>query len=98
MRPAWVYIVASQRNGTIYIGHTIDLPGRVHQHREGRVDNFTRQYGCKRLVWFERFDSIVGARTFEKRMKKWNRAWKLKRIEERNPEWRDLYEELAAHI
>lgn len=97
-RPAWVYIVASQRNGTIYIGHTVDLPRRIYQHREGKMSGFAQKYGCKILVWFERFNTIRDARSFEQRMKKWNRAWKLKRIEERNPHWRDLYDELAAHV
>ncbi|UAB77445.1 GIY-YIG nuclease family protein [Erythrobacter sp. SCSIO 43205] len=96
-RPAWVYIVASQRNGTIYIGHSTDLAQRIHQHREGQVPGFTRKYECKQLVWFERFSNVIEAREFEQRMKKWNRAWKLKRIEERNPQWLDLYEGLASH-
>ena len=97
-RPAWVYIVASQRNGTIYIGHTTDLPQRIFQHRSGEVPGFTLTYGCKLPVWFERFERLVEARTFEQRMKKWNRAWKLKQIEERNPQWRDLYDELTSHV
>ena len=96
--PAWVYIVASQRNGTIYIGHTTDLAQRIYQHRAGTADSFTKKYDCKLLVWFEQFDSIVDARAFEQRMKKWNRAWKLKRIEEMNPQWHDLYDELASHV
>jgi len=96
--PAWVYIVASQRNGTIYIGHTTDLAQRIFQHRAGEVPGFTQKYDCKRLVWFEQFDNVKEAREFEQRMKKWNRAWKLKRIEERNPQWRDLYDELTTHV
>ncbi|MEO0643721.1 MAG: GIY-YIG nuclease family protein [Pseudomonadota bacterium] len=97
-RPAWVYIVASQRNGTIYIGHTTDLAQRIFQHRSSKVPGFTQAYGCKMLFWFERFETVVEARTFEQRMKRWNRAWKLKRIEERNPQWRELYDELASHV
>lgn len=93
-----MYIVASQRNGTIYIGVTTDLAQRIFQHREGKVAGFTRTYGCKRLVWFQGFETIRDARAFEHRMKNWNRAWKIKRIEEVNPEWRDLYPELARHI
>ncbi len=90
--------MASRRNGTIYIGVTTDLPQRAFQHRAGQAAGFTRQYGCKLLVWFEQFENLIDARTFEHRMKNWNRAWKLKRIEERNPEWRDLYPELASHV
>ncbi|MFA9200692.1 MAG: GIY-YIG nuclease family protein [Cypionkella sp.] len=93
-----MYIMASQRNGTIYIGVTTDLPQRAFQHRAGQIAGFTQRYGCKLLVWFERFENLVDARTFEHRMKNWNRAWKVKRIEERNPQWRDLYPELASHV
>ena len=98
MGTAWVYIMASGRNGTIYIGMTTDLPQRVFQHRSGMVPGFTREHGCKLLVWFQGFETIVDARAFEQRMKKWNRAWKLKRIEELSPQWRDLYPELASHV
>ena len=98
MWTAWVYIMASQRNGTIYIGITTDLPQRVFEHRSGMVPGFTLEHGSKTLVWFQGFETIIDARTFEKRMKKWNRAWKLKRIEELNPQWRDLYPELASHV
>jgi len=95
VRPGFVYIMASRKNGTIYIGVTSDLPQRVWQHREGVIDGFTKEYGCKLLIWFEAFESIHDARQFEARMKKWNRAWKIARIEERNPEWADLFETLV---
>jgi putative endonuclease len=90
--------MANRRNGAIYIGMTTDLPLRVMQHKSGAVAGFTKEYGCKMLVWFQGFETIIDARTFERRMKKWNRAWKLKRIEELNPQWRDLYPELASHV
>ena len=82
-----VYILASQRNGTLYIGVTSDLIRRVHQHREGVVPGFTQEHGVKRLVWFEQHSTMEHAILREKRIKKWNRAWKLDLIERRNP-WR----------
>lgn len=77
--------MASQRNGTIYIGMTTDLPQRAYQHKSRMVTGFTREYGCTKLVWFQGFETIIDARAFERRMKKWNRDWKVKRIEEGNP-------------
>jgi putative endonuclease len=93
-RPGYVYIMASARNGTLYIGVTSDLPGRAHQHRNGLIDGFTRNYGCKMLVWYEAHDDIQDARARERQMKKWNRRWKLRVIEEMNPGWDDLFESL----
>jgi putative endonuclease len=93
-RPGYVYIMASRRNGTIYIGVTSDLPGRAYQHRTGLIDGFTRQYGCKILVWYEAHDDIQDARLRELQMKKWKRLWKLRVIEEMNPDWNDLFESL----
>lgn len=90
----FVYIMASFRNGTLYIGVTSDLIKRVWQHREDQADGFTREHRCKALVWFEQFDGIEAAITREKQMKEWQRAWKLRLIEEKNPEWDDLYESL----
>ena len=90
-----VYILASRRDGTLYIGVTSDLPKRVWQHREGDVDGFTKEYGIKTLVWHEMHDNAESAITREKRLKKWNRAWKVHLIEERNPEWNDLYREIC---
>ncbi|MBO9574179.1 MAG: GIY-YIG nuclease family protein [Sphingobium sp.] len=84
--------MASSRNGTLYIGVTSDLTKRVWEHREGVIDGFSKRYGCKLLVWFEAYDDLQEARQREARLKKWNRIWKLSLIEERNPEWRDLYE------
>lgn len=94
-RPGYVYIMASGRNGTIYIGVTNDLLKRVWEHREGVVSGFTKRYGCKLLVWFVAFEDIQDARTHERRMKKWNRVWKLREIEENNPLWQDLYPTLT---
>ena len=90
-KAGYVYIMASQRNGTIYIGVTSDLPKRVSEHREGAMRGFTRKYECKLLVWFQAFDSLDSARHRELQMKEWRRAWKLRVIEETNPRWNDLY-------
>ena len=87
--------MASKRNGTLYIGVTSDLPGRVWQHREGTFDGFTKQYGCKMLVWFAAFDRVEDAIRREKQMKEWKRAWKLRAIEETNPGWNDLFESIC---
>jgi len=90
-----VYLLASKRNGTLYAGVTSNLPARVHQHREGLVRGFAREYGVRLLVWFELHATMESAITREKRIKKWNRAWKLELIEAENPEWRDLAEDFG---
>jgi putative endonuclease len=90
-----VYILASRRNGTLYTGVTSDPPGRIYQHRHGLVPGFTREYGVKLLVWFEQHATMESAIQREKRIKKWNRAWKLQLIEAANPDWRDLAEDLG---
>jgi putative endonuclease len=87
-------MMASQLNGTIYLGVTSDLPARVYQHRNGLVEGFTKKYGCKRLVWYEVHDELESARYRELQLKKWNRQWKLRLIEEKNPDWDDLFESL----
>jgi putative endonuclease len=92
----YVYILASERNGTLYVGVTSDLIRRVWEHREGAVPGFTSKYGVKSLVWFEQHDDIESAIRREKAIKKWRRAWKLSLIEETNPDWRDLYETLTG--
>jgi len=89
--PNAVYIMASGRHGTLYIGVTSDLLGRVSQHREEVNGGFTRRYGVKRLVWFETHDAIVDAIQREKSLKKWKRRWKIELIEGSNPDWNDLY-------
>ena len=90
-----VYILASKRNGTLYAGVTSNLPSRIYQHRIGNVPGFTRDYGVKILVWFEQHATMEEAILREKRLKKWNRAWKLELIEVANPDWRDLAEDLG---
>lgn len=90
-----VYIMASRRNGTLYIGVTSDLPRRAYEHRNGLIGGFARKYGCKRLVWYQVFDDLDAARHRELQMKEWRRAWKLKVIEEMNPDWDDLYGALS---
>ncbi|PKP97618.1 MAG: endonuclease [Alphaproteobacteria bacterium HGW-Alphaproteobacteria-15] len=90
-----VYIMASGRNGTLYTGVTSDLPKRVWQHREGQIEGFTKRYGCKRLVWFERHDTMESAIMREKQIKAGNRKAKLASIEAGNPTWRDLFEDIA---
>ncbi len=85
-----VYLLASRRNGTLYLGVTSHLVQRIHQHREGRLPGFTREYGVKMLVWFEQHATMDAAIQREKRIKKWNRAWKLELIEKDNSDWKDL--------
>lgn len=91
MKRGFVYIMASSRNGTIYIGSTADLVQRVWQHRNGLVAGFTKAHGCKLLVWYETHDDLQEARRRELQLKKWKRQWKLSMIEAVNPEWADLY-------
>lgn len=91
---AWVYILASQKRGTLYIGVTSALVERILRHREGSVEGFTRRYKTNRLVHVEPFDDINEAIAREKALKKWLRAWKIRLIEEGNPDWRDLWFEL----
>jgi putative endonuclease len=91
MKQPAVYILASQRNGTLYIGVTSDLVQRVWQHKNDLVEGFTKKYAVHALVYFELHDDMENAILREKRLKKWNRAWKLRLIEEKNPEWNDLY-------
>ena len=91
MKAGYVYIMASGKNGTIYLGVTSDLAKRAWEHREGVVAGFTKRHGCKLLVWFEVFDDIQQARDRELKMKEWKRAWKIKLIEGRNLDWDDLY-------
>jgi putative endonuclease len=86
--------MANKRNGTIYLGVTSNLPQRIWQHKEGIIEGFTKENDCKLLVWFEAFDDLQVARHRELQMKKWNRLWKLRVIEEMNPDWNDLYESL----
>ncbi len=89
-----VYILASKRNGTLYIGVTSDLVKRGWEHRTNAVDGFTKKYNVHKLVYYEVSDDMISGISREKQLKKWRRAWKLRLIEERNPEWRDLWQEI----
>ena len=93
-RRYYVYILASKKNGTIYIGVTNNLKKRVDQHKNDLADGFTKKYQVHTLVYFEMYRDIRDAINREKRMKKWNRAWKLKLIEKDNPKWEDLFPRL----
>ena len=92
----YVYIVASQRNGTLYIGSTDGLTKRTWQHIQGERPGFTAKYGVKMLVWWESFGTRGDAFKRERQMKKWNRAWKIELIERFNPGWRDLSADLLT--
>lgn len=92
---ACVYMMASRRNGTFYLGSTIDLPRRTWEHRNFVVPGFTRKHGCVLLVWYEVAGSWEAARLRERQMKAWKRAWKIREIEGLNPEWEDLYDRIA---
>jgi putative endonuclease len=91
----YTYIVASQRNGTLYTGSTDDIRKRSYEHREKVRPGFTARYGVSRLVWYETHESREAAFRRERQIKEWRRVWKLRLIEEHNPTWRDLYEELG---
>ncbi|MBV9238400.1 MAG: GIY-YIG nuclease family protein [Xanthobacteraceae bacterium] len=94
MKQPAVYLMASQRNGTLYIGVTSNLPQRIWQHRTGAADGFTQRYSCKTLVWYEVHSTMLDAIAREKQIKGGSRKKKLDLIEAMNPTWRDLYEEL----
>ena len=87
-----VYILASKRNGTLYVGVTSDLETRAWQHKNNAVEGFTKQYGVPHLVYYELHGDMLSAIAREKQIKKWNRAWKLDVIEKQNPDWKDLWE------
>jgi putative endonuclease len=95
-KTSYVYMLASARYGTLYLGVTSDLIRRVSEHRENVVEGFTKRYDVKRLVWFEIHTDIVSAITREKQLKKWNRAWKINLIQQENPTWRDLFDDFTA--
>ena len=92
-----IYIVASRRNGTIYVGVTSNLPSRISAHKQRLMPGFTRKHGCERLVYYECFATMDDAILREKRLKEWQRNWKLRLIEQANPEWEDLFD-LATGI
>ncbi|WP_166299629.1 GIY-YIG nuclease family protein [Bradyrhizobium sp. 2S1] len=95
-RSSYVYILASHVGGTLYIGVTNDLIRRVGEHRLKLIESFTEKYDVVKLVYFEQFDDPENAIKREKRLKKWPRAWKISLIEKDNPDWNDLYQEIAA--
>ena len=95
MRQPAVYMMANRRNGALYIGVTSNLPQRVHQHRESLTPGFTQRYGCKLLIYYERYEDMDGAIARERQLKARSRARKLALIETLNPDWRDLYEDFA---
>jgi len=94
MKAGYAYIMASGRNGTLYVGVTSDLVRRAFEHRNGLVAGFTKKHGCKLLVWYAAFDDLQQARHRELQIKKWKRIWKLSEIEGMNPDWEDLYPSL----
>jgi putative endonuclease len=91
----WIYILTNRPHGTLYIGVTNDIARRAWEHREGAADGFTKHYGLRMLVYMEPHERIVDAIHREKRLKSWNRAWKVALIEEVNPHWEDLYQTLV---
>ena len=91
----YVYIMAKRQNSTFYVGVTSDLSKRVWEHKNEAADAFTKKYGVKALVYYEAFDDPESAIKREKRLKKWNRPWKMRVIEEMNPKWEDLYEKIC---
>ena len=91
----YVYILASKKNGTLYIGVTNNLIRRVSQHKSNQIEGFTKKYGVHKLVYFEQTNDIRAALECEKRMKEWKRKWKIELIEKTNPDWKDLLEDLT---
>lgn len=95
MKQYYVYILAKERNSTFYVGITSNLAKRIYEHKNDLTDGFTKKYGIHKLVYFEIFDDPENAIKREKRLKKWNRPWKMRLIEEMNPDWNDLYDEIC---
>jgi putative endonuclease len=95
MKLPCVYILASQRNGTLYVGVTSNLIQRIWQHKSDQAEGFTKKYGVHTLVWYEPHETMESAIAREKAVKEWKRAWKLELIEAQNPEWLDLYEQIV---
>jgi len=94
MNQYYVYILASKKDGSLYIGVTSDLNKRIYEHKQGVKEGFTKKYNIFRLVYFEETNDVNEAIKREKQMKKWNRQWKINLIEKENPDWNDLYPEL----
>ena len=94
MKYYYVYILASRKNGTLYVGVTSDLIKRIYEHKQNFIEGFTNKYNVHTLVYYEVHNDIKKAIIREKQIKRWNRRWKLRLIEEMNSEWRDLYNEM----
>jgi putative endonuclease len=94
-RQPCVYIITNQRNGTLYVGVTSDLPKRIWQHKNHVVEGFSQRYRLNKLIWYETHNNMKSAICREKAIKKWSRRWKLMIIEDMNPEWRDLYKDVC---
>jgi putative endonuclease len=94
----WVYIVANKRNGTIYVGHTDNIIGRIWLHRESALGAFSKKYGCTQLVWYEQHETRESAFRRERAIKEWRRSWKLLLIEKENPTWEDLYKRMYDQL
>jgi putative endonuclease len=92
----YVYLLASKKHGTLYLGVTNDIVRRTYEHRTKAVDGFTKRYGVDKLVWFELYDDMTNAIAREKELKKWRREWKVRLIEAENPDWTDLYPNIAS--
>ena len=98
MKNYYIYIITNKPKGTLYIGMTNNLVRRGYEHRDGLIDRFTKKYNLKRLVYFEVFNRVEDAILREKRLKKWNRQWKINLIEKANSGWNDLYQQLVKNI
>ncbi|GAB5382841.1 MAG: GIY-YIG nuclease family protein [Aliiglaciecola sp.] len=95
MEESYVYIMSNKPKGTLYVGVTAELDNRVYQHRTSEIKGFTKRYNLTQLVYYEVHQSLYEAISREKRLKKWNRAWKIRLIEKNNPDWEDLYEQIV---
>ena len=93
--PYYVYIITNKKHGTLYIGVTNNLVRRIWQHKEGKIEGFSAKYNLKKLIYYEEHNEIYDAITREKQIKKWKRDWKIRLIEEINPDWNDLYNEVV---
>ncbi len=96
MKNGYVYIITNKPFGTLYIGVTNDLVRRVYEHKNKLVDGFTKRYGLDRLVYYEMHETMYIAISREKQLKEWDRNWKLRLVMEQNPDWKDLYDEIAS--
>ena len=96
MKQYYVYIVTNKKHGTLYTGMTSNLIQRVYQHKMKMVDGFTKKYNLDKLVWYESTTDVMSAIRREKQIKKWKREWKIKLIEDFNPEWKDLYDDICG--